>query len=179
MASPLTARLLENSCVVHEVDRTAATALVTERVAAHAAHGTVAVAVADAFVAELGVLDALRARGVDVLVPDDPGWRDALPAAAVGLTGARLAVVEPATIALECGPGSPRAVSLLPPVHVCVLRASDIVTTFADAVAAVSCGPLPSALTWVGGPSRTGDLEMVQTLGVHGPIVVEVVIVDG
>ena len=60
--------------------------------------------------------------------------------------------------------------------HVCVLRASDIVPAFADAVASFA-GTLPSALTWIGGPSRTGDLEMITTLGVHGPTVVEVVIV--
>ncbi len=51
--------------------------------------------------------------------------------------------------------------------------------TFADAIARVAAGPLPSALTWIGGPSRTGDLEMIQTLGVHGPAAVEVVLVAG
>ena len=48
----------------------------------------------------------------------------------------------------------------------------------ADAVTRVASGPLPSALTWVGGPSRTGDLEMIQTLGVHGPAAVEVVLLE-
>jgi L-lactate dehydrogenase complex protein LldG len=74
-------------------------------------------------------------------------------------------------------PHVPRAISLLPPVHVCVLRASDVVPDLAGAIASFA-GSLPSALTWIGGPSRTGDLEMITTLGVHGPTVVEVVIVD-
>ena len=111
-----------------------------------------------------------------LLLPDAPDWRDALPNATVGLTGAALAVTEPAAIALVAGPHVPRATSLLPPVHICVLRASDIVPAFADAVSSFA-GTLPSALTWIGGPSRTGDLEMITTLGVHGPTIVEVVIV--
>jgi L-lactate dehydrogenase complex protein LldG len=36
---------------------------------------------------------------------------------------------------------------------------------------------MPSALTWIGGPSRTGDLEMITTLGVHGPRAVEIVLI--
>jgi len=43
-------------------------------------------------------------------------------------------------------------------------------------MATIAAGALPSALTWIGGPSRTGDLEMITTLGVHGPRAVEVVL---
>ena len=62
--------------------------------------------------------------------------------------------------------------------HVCVLRVSDVVPEFADAIEQVATALLPSALIWVGGPSRTADLEMIQTLGVHGPKVVELVLVS-
>jgi len=119
----------------------------------------------------------LRDREATLLLPDAPDWSDALPNAAVGLTGAALAVTEPAALAVVAAPQVPRAISLLPPVHVCVLRASDVVPDLAGAIASFA-GALPSALTWIGGPSRTGDLEMITTLGVHGPTIVEVVIVD-
>ena len=65
----------------------------------------------------------------------------------------------------------------MPPRHVCVVFADAVVATFAAAIEQVGAAPLPSALTWIGGPSRTGDLEMVQTLGVHGPKAVDVVLV--
>jgi L-lactate dehydrogenase complex protein LldG len=122
------------------------------------------------------VAGALRARGVELLAPDDPSWFGRLPEAAVGITGSRLAVAEPAAIALAAAPGSPRGTSLLPPVHVCVVRVADVVATLEEAMARVAAQELPSALTWIGGPSRTGDLEMVTTLGVHGPRAVEVVL---
>jgi L-lactate utilization protein LutC len=137
----------------------------------------VAVSPADPLVAALGIIDRLRAAGVAVLVPDDVDWRNRLAGADLGITGASFAVAETGSLALVAGVGSPRGVSLLPPVHLCLVAVDDIVATFADAITRVASEPLPSALTWVGGPSRTGDLEMIQTLGVHGPSAVEVVLV--
>jgi L-lactate dehydrogenase complex protein LldG len=119
----------------------------------------------------------LRER-VELLTPDDDQWSARLPTADAGITGACVAVAEPAAIALAAAPGSPRATSLLPPAHVCVLRVADIVPTLADAIARVTSKPLPSAITWIGGPSRTGDLEMILTLGVHGPRTVDVILVN-
>jgi L-lactate dehydrogenase complex protein LldG len=123
-----------------------------------------------------GIVAALRASGCEVMTPDDTAWAGRLADAAVGITGSRLSVADPAAIALEAAPGSPRATSLLPPRHVCVVRVADVVGTLADAMVAIAAGDLPSALTWIGGPSRTGDLEMINTLGVHGPRAVDVVL---
>jgi L-lactate utilization protein LutC len=119
---------------------------------------------------------ALRERGVELLAPDDPAWFARLPDAAIGITGSSLAVADPAAIALAAAPGSPRGTSLLPPAHVCVVRVVDVMATLEEAMARVAAQELPSALTWIGGPSRTGDLEMVTTLGVHGPRAVEIVL---
>lgn len=151
---------------------------VVGRALVHASGAPVAVSPADELVVALGIVDGLRSAGVDVVIPADDGWRDRLPDARLGITGSVLAVAETGSLVLAAGSGSPRAVSLLPPVHVCLVSVADVVATFADAVAWVAGGPLPSALTWIGGPSRTGDLEMIQTLGVHGPAAVEVVLVD-
>jgi L-lactate dehydrogenase complex protein LldG len=113
-----------------------------------------------------------------VLRPDDAAWMTGLPDADSGVTGARLAVAEPAALVLAAAPGSPRATSLVPPVHVCVVRIADVVPTIEAALAVLAAEPLPSAVTWIGGPSRTGDLEMILTLGVHGPRAVHVVLLD-
>jgi len=125
-----------------------------------------------------GLVAHLRAAGVDVLTPDNPMWSERLASVAVGVTGAWCAVAEPATIGVFAAPGSPRATSLVPPAHVCVVRVADVVATLDGALARLASEALPSALTWIGGPSRTGDLEMIITLGVHGPRTVDVVLVD-
>jgi L-lactate utilization protein LutC len=125
-----------------------------------------------------GLADALRERGVELLATDDPAWFARLADAVVGITGSRLAVADPAAIALAAAPGSPRGTSLLPPAHVCIVRVADVIATLEDAMALVAAQELPSALTWIGGPSRTGDLEMVTTLGVHGPRAVDVVLLS-
>jgi L-lactate dehydrogenase complex protein LldG len=123
---------------------------------------------------------ALVAAGIEVLDGNDPAFSTRVEGAAAGITGSRLAVVEPATIALVAAPGSPRATSLIPPAHVCVVRLVDVVATLDAAIATLAAEPLPSAVSWIGGPSRTGDLEMILTLGVHGPRNVTVVLVaDG
>jgi L-lactate dehydrogenase complex protein LldG len=140
------------------------------RLLVHYARGTVAL---NGDVPIAGLADEFG----DVLLPDAPDWRTRLPDADIGVTGARVAVVDPATIALAATPGSPRATSLIPPVHVCVVRVGDVVPTLGDALARLAADDLPSALTWIGGPSRTGDLEMILTLGVHGPRRVEVVLI--
>jgi L-lactate utilization protein LutC len=175
----LRAALTANRVEVHgPLPPADATRLVVDRARLHASGAPVAVSPGDRLVAALDLVDALRAAAVDVLLPDDAGWRDRLPDARLGITGSRLAVAETGSLALAAGPGSPRGVSLLPPVHLCLVAVADIVATFAEAVNGIGAGPFPSALTWIGGPSRTGDLEMIQTLGVHGPGAVEVVLLD-
>lgn len=171
--------LAENRVEVHgPVGVADAREHVVGRALVHAAGAPVAVSPGDDLVVALGIVEDLRAAGVDVLLPDDREWRLRLPDAELGITGSLLAVAETGSLALPAGPGSPRAVSLLPPVHLCLVSVTDIVATFADAIALVAGTALPSVLTWVGGPSRTGDLEMIQTFGVHGPAAVEVVLVD-
>jgi L-lactate dehydrogenase complex protein LldG len=169
----------ENACVLHgPLPRDHAAGRVIEIVRSHAGRAEVAVPDGDTLLDALDVPSRLVAAGVAVLRPGDPGWADRLPDAAVGITGASVAVAATGTVAVTSGPGAPRATSLLPPVHVCVLQTSDVVAEFADAVERVAARGLPSAVIWVGGPSRTADLEMRQTLGVHGPKVVELVLVD-
>jgi L-lactate utilization protein LutC len=167
----LVAGLRANSCTVSGPMSTEdARATVIERAAAH-----LLVACNDD-VPLPAIVDGLRDRGVEVLTPGDPEWAERLADAEVGITGARLAVAEPPTIALAAAPGAPRGTSLVPPVHICVVRVDDLLPTLADAMIGVAAGEMPSALTWIGGPSRTGDLEMITTLGVHGPRGVEIVL---
>jgi L-lactate dehydrogenase complex protein LldG len=166
--------LQTNSCVVHgPMDAGVARGVVVER--ARAAGATVA---CNVDVAVPALVHHLRDGGLDAFAADESAWSTRLADADVGITGARIAVADPAAIALAAAPGSPRATSLLPHTHLCVLRVVDVMPTLADAFAQVAERGLPSALTWISGPSRTGDLEMVLTLGVHGPRAVEVVLLS-
>jgi L-lactate dehydrogenase complex protein LldG len=95
----------------------------------------------------------------------------------VGVTGCHAAIAETGSLVLLSGPGTSRTVSLLPPVHLAVVRPEDLCSTLAE-LFATRQGLLRDAAscTIVTGPSRTADIELTLTLGVHGPGVVVVVI---
>jgi L-lactate dehydrogenase complex protein LldG len=98
-------------------------------------------------------------------------------AAGVGVTGCHAAIAETGSLALLAGPGTPRAASLLPPVHVCIVRRGDLMMTMGEFFSARADDIASSACcTFVTGPSRTADIELTLTLGVHGPGIVVVVV---
>jgi len=191
----LRASLEANACEVHTVEAAGEPAGLIARLAAEAAvtpsggdAPVVAVATGagsgpgagrDAGAVLDGVVDALRRAGPEPLVPDDPGWAVRLPHAAVGVTAVDVAAAAEGVVGIRSGPGLPRATSVVPPVHLCVIPGSVVEADFDAALARVAAAGLPGALTWVGGPSRTGDLEMRTTMGVHGPLRVVAVIVTG
>jgi L-lactate dehydrogenase complex protein LldG len=169
----------ENQMVVHgPLPAEAAATLAVERAVARAGSLAAAVPVNDPFVEELGLRAALAWAGLEILAANDVAWRVAIAAVGVGVTGARAGIAATGTLLLPCGPGRPRGTHILPPAHVCVVRASDLVATIADAIALQGAEPHPSTMSWVSGPSRTADLEMRQTIGVHGPKSVDVVVIE-
>jgi L-lactate dehydrogenase complex protein LldG len=79
------------------------------------------------------------------------------------------------SVVLAASPDEPRARSLLPEVHVSLLREDRILPGLAELFAAYG-RDLPSALAIVTGPSRSADIEQTLTVGVHGPGEVHVVL---
>ncbi|MFZ5814920.1 MAG: LutC/YkgG family protein [Bacillota bacterium] len=97
--------------------------------------------------------------------------------AVAGVTTALLGVAETGSIALNASPRNGRIVSLLPPLHVAILPTSRLVATVGDYFKAVATlGSLPAALNLVTGPSRTADIELELSIGVHGPASLHVVL---
>lgn len=132
-----------------------------------------------------GVIDALIAAGaerLDARVHADAATRAEdmarLDRAAVGITGAHAALTDTGTVVLRHGVGRPRLVSLLPPVHVAVVPIARMFDTFASLIEAEPDLVRGTAnVVLVTGPSRTADIEMTLTRGVHGPRVLHVVLV--
>jgi L-lactate dehydrogenase complex protein LldG len=87
-----------------------------------------------------------------------------------GVTSARSAIAENGALVLWPDEKEPRLTSLIPPVHIAVLRASDIHNTFDDAIAAEGWADgMPTNAVLISGPSKTADIELVLAFGIHGP----------
>lgn len=131
-----------------------------------------------------GLGAALADEGVTIehpVVPEEPASRLAalrdLAAIAVGITGATGAIAESGTIVLADGPGRPRVASLLPPVHIALVREADIVFSLPAFLSAhADLLPGGNQVVLITGPSRTADIEMVLTIGVHGPKELHVIV---
>jgi L-lactate utilization protein LutC len=131
-----------------------------------------------------GLVTELRSRGVRI-VSDGAGATaeaaaNALPEADAGLCRALAGVAASGTVLIGPGWGLEGLISVLPP-HCVVLLACDVIHP--DVAAALSeAAPLVAApgsrLVFVTGPSRTSDIELTPVVGVHGPLRLDVVIVN-
>lgn len=121
--------------------------------------------------------DWLAATDAAAIVDDPPlafGELDRLDGV---ITGCAVAIAETGTIVLDGGAGQGRrVVSLLPDLHVCVVLADQVVGTVPEALARLEPR---RPQTWISGPSATSDIELQRVEGVHGPRVLDVVIVEG
>jgi L-lactate dehydrogenase complex protein LldG len=72
-------------------------------------------------------------------------------------------------------------ISLLPPVHIAVVRAANIYPTIGDALRMLhgdGSREISRAITFITGPSRTADIELTLTVGVHGPKELYVIVIE-
>ena len=120
--------------------------------------------------------------GITVLKPpfDNRELPHAIDAAQVGVSWAALAVAETGSLVEFATDDALRLVSALPRVHVGIFRACDLLATHKEAAAAIRGffieNTQNATATFISGPSRTGDIEMRLTLGVHGPEVAHAVV---
>jgi L-lactate dehydrogenase complex protein LldG len=112
--------------------------------------------------------------------------RAAAAAAGLGVTGADWAIAETGTLVLVSGGGRPRSTSLLPETHVSVFTRTALVESLADVGVMLEASHVDPArsmsgavINFITGPSRTADIELTLTRGVHGPREVHAVFVEG
>lgn len=107
------------------------------------------------------LFNQLQTSGIEISCEPDPQ-------AQAGLTGALAGIAETGTLVLTSGLGKALTASLLAPLHIAILRAGDICANLPQALALPEVQQSPAAVL-ISGPSRTADIEMTLTIGVHGP----------
>lgn len=116
------------------------------------------------YLRELGMNEILNSLGVELVSPNANKHEMAL--CDLGITEADYLLPETGTLVLSSSAVRPRAVSLLPRVHLAIVRPeilrADMHQVFAEAKD-------HHYLVFITGPSRTADIELTVTLGVHGP----------
>lgn len=139
---------------------------------------------------QLGIPDWLRAQGLEVLSWDEA---ESLPAgerrvrtfaADFGITGVDWGVAETGSLVVCARPGGQgRSVSLLPKLHAAICTPAQLVPDLFDLFRELglehSARGLPSNVTLITGPSKTGDIQLKLTTGVHGPGEVHALVYEG
>ncbi|GMA51771.1 lactate utilization protein C [Alicyclobacillus contaminans] len=117
----------------------------------------------------------------DVLAPYDTiGWREGALAAFeqvdVGITGCAYAVADTGTLVMKSDPWRGRSVSVLPTVHVALVQSNQVFTRLGEVLEelAKERACMASSVHFITGPSRSSDIENDQTIGIHGPAAVHV-----
>ena len=138
---------------------------------------------------QLPVDGALAQRGVTTTIMggEQSGGREAMRQAAfdaqLGITGVDYAVAETGSVVLLPSPQLSRLTSLLPPVHLAIVRPQEVLGTLEDlfllrGLARLDEGRMAPYLNFITGPSRTADIEQQIVIGVHGPREVHMLIWD-
>jgi len=112
---------------------------------------------------------------------DSHSCRDPFFAADIGISGVDCLVAETGSVVLHSGSIQPRSLSLLPPVHIAIAERNQIVADLFDLFPSSqneSEQTLPSCITFITGPSKTGDIELKLVTGVHGPGEIHVILVE-
>jgi len=88
----------------------------------------------------------------------------------VGVSTVQAAIAETGTLVLDSTRERHRLVSLVPPVHIAIVRASQIYRTLSEVLSLIRKDKeISPAVTFITGPSRTADIELTLAIGVHGP----------
>jgi len=114
---------------------------------------------------------AVQSMGLPVIFTDRGYETSALERCDAGISGCACLVAQTGGIMVTAASAGGRALSVLPPHHVVIASRSQLVGNLADAFAHLreSHKEIPAFVSFITGPSRTGDIERILVLGAHGP----------
>ncbi len=135
---------------------------------------------------------ALESRNIPVHVPqttsDDSKtslFRRQAETAMIGITSADFGLAETTTLTMKTRDGEPLYVSLLPSIHIAVIRLDQIISNFKELYTLLKWDPdqqtegITSTMTFITGPSKTADIEATMVHGAHGPREVHIFVITG
>lgn len=99
----------------------------------------------------------------------------------LSITSCECVVARTGSVVLTAQSGFGRALSVLPPAHLAIVRRSQVVADLSDAFKLLTARHgknWPSMITFITGPSRTADIEKILVLGAHGPRKLFVLLLD-
>lgn len=146
-----------------------------------------------ALIAQLDLEKALEPDGIPVWIAADDGsldpselvarHREQVVGSFVGVTAADYCLADTATLVMRARPGQPRSTSLVPSIHVAVIRLDQLLpdlqafyTVLRHDLQSGGEG-LTNSLTFISGPSKTADIELVMVHGAHGPRELHIVVI--
>ena len=123
---------------------------------------------------------ALDPHGIPIYVADagpeqGQAFRSQAETALIGVTAADYALAETATLTMKNRAGQPLYISLLPSIHVAVIRPQQILTNIKELYTLLKWDPaqqkegLTDTMSFITGPSKTADIEATLVHGAHGP----------
>jgi L-lactate dehydrogenase complex protein LldG len=99
----------------------------------------------------------------------DPAIREKTMASFIGITAPDLAIADCAAIVQATRTGQPRSTSLLPSIHIALIRRENLVADMNEAYAILTKKQLGDSMVFISGPSKTADIEAHLVHGAHGP----------
>lgn len=123
---------------------------------------------------------AVESLGLPVVLTDREYSTAALESCDAGVSGCDCLVAQTGGILVTSASSGGRVLSVLPPHHVVIASTSQLTGDLADAFGVLrkKYGPPPAFVSFITGPSRTGDIERILVLGAHGPKKLTVLLVQ-
>ncbi|MEQ1889061.1 MAG: LUD domain-containing protein [Alphaproteobacteria bacterium] len=124
----------------------------------------------------------LAAMPWDAIAHFNPCTGAVLETDGAGVSVALCGIAETATLMLTSGADAASGLNFLPPTHIIVLRAMDIVGALEDGwgrLRQAGNGQMPRTVNLITGPSRTADIAQTMYMGAHGPKRLHVIVVEG
>lgn len=113
---------------------------------------------------------------VHTTYPGDCDTREKTVASYIGITAPSISIAESATLVQLTAPGCPRSTSLVPSIHIALIKSENLVASLEEAYALLEEISHKKSFVFITGPSKTADIEAHLVHGAHGPKEVHIIL---